>query len=131
MANDYEVNFDISGTMRQINERRDAVLNKLAFRCEGLTKGNMNVDTGFMRNSTQAMTVGSAATGAYAQTVTGRNGVTEQRIANGRPGTDSDQSGVSVAADYAFWQELKHPALQPAADQALSELAAIAREESL
>jgi hypothetical protein len=127
----YEVRFNTLTATRSIRLGRDGVLNSLAFRTEGLAKERMSVDTGFMQNSTQAIPVNTPSKSGGSQVLTDRAGQVVERFSNATPQTGPGVSAVAVAADYAFWREMEEPALQPAIDQALSDLSSIVKENEL
>lgn len=105
----------------------------LALVIEGKTKANIaandQVDTGFMLNSVYAMSrkssnfgaAQSAALGSVYSRKTGRT--VAPRAMGEQPSFPDDETlaGVVVGAEYAIFQELRRPFLNPAAEEVVGQ----------
>lgn len=93
------------------------IMTRLALQGEAYAKiGDPWVDTGFSRNTIQAITAGGEGTNGEIDTRTSpKTGQTREYFADALPGApDKNTSGVGIAAEYGLFLELKKPFIAPA-----------------
>ena len=121
MASSGKVNWYENDVLLKIEGATDEVLTALALWVEGEAKVNMNVDTGFMRNSTYTIPATGEnpstgwESGKYTSRTTGR-AAQRNRVAS--PAVPEHTAAVHSAAEYAIYQEIENPSLYPALENA-------------
>lgn len=103
--------------IREIPERADMVLDKIAFDVERVAKPLTNVETGALRNSiyvSGASGGGTSYAGASseAKALRPKAGI----VPEVRPSKRFERV-IGASVNYAYWQELIHPFLVPAVEQ--------------
>ena len=103
-------------TLSKCYQAADAILTELAERAADEMQNNCARDTGFMRDTINAVPPNSSGPSGLSEVRTSKwagPGPAFRFSANG-PTTGPFQSAVSVPAIYAFWVNLRQPFVEPA-----------------
>lgn len=113
--------------LSKCHQAANAILSELAERTADAMQNDMNRDTGFMRDTTNAIPPSSSGPGGLSEVRIskwagpfGGPGPAFRFSANGI-GTLPFQSAVHVPAIYAFWVNLRYPFAEPAVNLVISQ----------
>lgn len=120
-------------TLSRCHQAADAILTELAERAADEMQNNCPRDTGFMRDTINAVPPNSSGPGGLSEVRTSKwagPGPAFRFSANG-PVTGPFQSAVSVPAIYAFWVNLRHPFVEPAVNTVVQQSNSIVSKHKL
>jgi len=125
-----KVNWYENDVLLAVEGATDDILNALALWVEGEAKENMNVDTGFMRNSTYTILAGGNVpnSGWGSGKYSNKAGRSVQRNRIAQPEVPEHAAAVHSAAEYAIYQEIENPSLYPALQRARKQAKGVIQE---